>query len=189
MANARITAGIASSASFERQVKRIVAAKSLPKLERVVSVAQTEFDRIVAAEFVNDRSPDRRRGGRHLLGSSYGKVQANTTSGKIGTVEFGSNAPGKKLGALNYGSPPHSIDGDLVFPVAQRWSKGGRKARVITKQTFTPRQNAYLKNGAGSKTVSTDHVDHPGNAPHYMLQRALEFAVRSVFRQTINLKR
>lgn len=188
MANARVIRGLGNNSAFARQVETLSARKAKPILDAVARQAVIEFDAIVREDFVNDRPAHRRRTGRHLLGSSNARVLPGDGR-SIAKISLGSTAEGKKLGALNYGSPEHGIDGSpLAFPVAEKWNKGGRNKTKVTPMKFTGRQSAYLPTRGGN-TVVVDHVDHPGNAPHYMMERALERAVEKVLHQRVAIKR
>lgn len=185
MANARVTRTLAANSAFKRDINQVVAAETARRFAEVGRLAEQEFDRIVTAEFVNDRPPDRRRTGRHLLGSSNARVLWDGVGFPV-TISLGSTAEGKKLGALNYGSPPHAITGNLVFPVAERIAGGiGPKA---LKPKASRIRAAYGK-GNATYYVRTQEVRHPGNKPHHMLERALESAVRKTYRRSVVIAR
>lgn len=188
MANARVTRPLGRNSAFMADVHGAVAHKTAIKLDGVADQAVVEANRITAAELVNDRSPDRRKTGRHLLGSFNCRVVWDGVGFPV-ELSMGSTAEGKKLGAINYGSPPHTIEGNplLVFPVAERFA--GRTMRPQPVGVRPGRAKAYTRNKAGRATVATKVVNHPGNKPHFILERALERAVQGAYHVAVRLRK
>lgn len=185
MANARVTRKLSANSQFGRDVAHILAREAAHKFADVARLAEQEADRIVAAEFVNDRSPDRRRTGRHLLGSFNAHVEWDGQGFPV-SISLGSTAEGKKLGSLNYGSPAHSITGALVFPVAERLTAG---ATSTLKPKARRIQAAYGKGSKGAQYVRTSEVNHPGTKAKHFMERALESAVRKTYGQAVAARR
>lgn len=200
MAAERVTRTLTTNSTFARAVKKAGAAKMQARLDAVARSAEAAFDDIVRHEFVNDRSPDRRRTGRHLLGSSQATV--------VGTefplqIVIKSVAEGKKVGALNSGSPPHTITGNpwLVFPAGTKAAAGASavvpSAQALRstggKAAFSSGYGQFRKGSAKTanrgRTVRTHSVQHPGTAGHFFLQRALERAVQEAFGKSVRLRR
>lgn len=141
--------------------------------KRIVGRAQEFADRLCvqAAEemedevvgiirdlFIEDRPPHRRKKGRMRLVNSFEGVAVGLgTPNARAVLRTKPGADTGKIGALNNGSPPHSIDpvnGEFLwFPDPRR---GGG-----------PQWNAFGPNNFKSK-----HVDHPGNDPYLFMEQA-----------------
>lgn len=169
MAAVRVERGLSVNSQFMKAARKRGAAVTEKRLRGLAQVAEQAFDEIVGEDFVNDRSADRRRPGRHLLGSSVCTVEGGGDFPM--KLVLKSLAPSVKVNSLNYGAKPHEIRGSpfLYFPAASQSAK------------FPGRQAAYTRNRAGARAggrrIRTPQVDHPGNEPHNFLERALERAV------------
>ena len=95
-----------------------------------------------------------------------------------------SKANAKKVEALNYGSPPHSIDARtkpyLKFPRSP--------ARGATGGLFTPSPFASIHASDMGPYRRKDHVDHPGIAPGQFMEDAMTRVIRRTLHRSIVLK-
>lgn len=188
MTTVRVVRSLGSTSQFMRAARRKGATETARRLEAVARASEQAFDEIVGNEFANDRDPSRRKTGRHLVGSSHAEILWDSDDFPV-EIQISSLAESGKVNALNSGADPHPIYGSpwLVFPVAEK-----RKTGASNKSSARGVNRARSKR-AGSRranpTVRTDMVDHPGNAPHYFLQRALERAVNAAYAKAIRLKR
>lgn len=188
MANVRITRSISGNAAFGKQVENAVAEQTARRLLEVAADAERRTNDIVKAELVNDRSPDRRRHGAHLLGSFRCKVVLGPGGGFPMQLVMTSIAPGGAVNAQESGAKPHKIPGPVVFPVAQRW--GGKGAPAGHSPQAQRHAAAYGKNAAGNnRTVEAPFVMHPGNRPIGMMKRGLEAAVQAAYHQALVVRR
>lgn len=187
MANVRITRSLSRSSAFGQQVLEQVAAVTARRLIQVAADAEKRTNDIVKDEFVNDRAPDRRRAGAHLLGSFRCRIIHNNNGFPIKLV-MTSIAPGAKVNSLEGGAKPHVIPGPVVFPVAERWAKN-----KFGFGNVQPKANkfgaAYAKNAKGGKTVRAPAVRHPGVGAHHMMARGLEGAVQAAYHQAVVAQR
>lgn len=175
----RITRTLGANSAFAAKVKAAAEPQVRRQLEELSAIAKEEFNNIVSAEFSNDRAPERRRTGRHLLGSARVVISGSTFPLQ---VTISSLAEGAKVASLDKGSRPHIIQGNpyLYFPAAKQGAYSPRRQAVATAQS---------RNKAGFRTIKAASVNHPGTAAHHFLERALERAVQRVYRQALNLGR
>lgn len=199
MVNVRVTRSISGNSTFAQQVKKVASAKTFPKMRKVADAAVREADSIVADEFVNDRPPERRRSGRHLLGSFKADTDWNGRDFPV-TVTLRSSAPGVKLNSLNNGSRPHTIPGNpkLSFPKGPANPVSGSERFVPQPQRFARaygtqrpgnREATKRQFTNGVRNTVVDKVNHPGTKPSYFLERAIERAVQATYGQAVKMKR
>lgn len=178
----RITRSLAGNSAFAAQVEAATAKKAAKMLQRAADLAVVEANKIIAAEFVNDRDPDRRRHGAHLLNSISVDVEWDGRSFPI-LLTARSSAPKAKVGALEKGAPPHEITAvntdRLAFPSNQRGIAKDASARSIARaNAYGPFGSTPKQKGKLARPVS---VWHPGNQhPRHFMQRALDRAVETV---------
>lgn len=184
-AKVRVTRSLAGNSAFAAQVEAATAKKAAKMLQRAADLAVIEANKIIAAEFVNDRDPDRRRHGAHLLGSISVDVEWDGRTFPI-TLVARSSAPKAKVGALEKGAPPHTITAvntdRLAFPSNQR---GLSVVSIIAAGKTAARHNAHgpfgNKPNQRGKLARPVSVNHPGNQhPRHFMERALNRAVRKV---------
>lgn len=173
--------------AFARKLEAATARKLAAKATRIAELARDESNRIISAEMVEDRATVRRKNRqRHLLGSVEVDLIWDGRTFPIG-FQARSLAEKHKVGALEYGSPPHKIRAVnkefLVFPNSRitgyattRDSQGGvvRLEPSYQKRTSRARQQAW----GNTPTVKKVEVDHPGNRPYKFLERGLRRAIK-----------
>lgn len=185
-----VTRGLGANSAFIRQVRKQAASVTERKMQAIAQDAERRADEIVQKEYVTDRPSERRRPGRHLLGSFHAEVEWNGQDFPV-AVTLRSSAPMIKVNSLNFGSDPHAIQGNpkLSFPNTQVAS--GSFAHVPSAARFAQAYGTQRKKGkkGGVANVVVKKVQHPGTGAGFFLQRALEAAVQAAYRQAINLKR
>lgn len=174
----RLTVGrnLNGTSAFAIKARRQGAKRLAAQLEKVGERAVSIADEITRAEFITDRPADRRKGGRHLLGSYRHRVVWDGVDFPV-RLELFSLADPAKVNALESGADPHTITPVnavwLVFPKAGgRTTSIGALGDIKFSGVRQPRQ-AY---GGGAK-ARVKEVHHPGNLPHNMMRRALDRAV------------
>lgn len=184
-AAARITRPLGPNSAFMKAARHKGAAETARRLNNVAKRAEQIFDEIVQSELVNDRAADRRKTGRHLLGSANAQVEWDGVEFPV-VLSLGSLAESAKVNSLNHGSKAHTITGNpwLVFPVASRGAPKGQGAGVRVA-----RAAAYGRQRKGSPTVRTNSVNHPGTKAYYFIERALERAVEEAYQKSLRLRR
>jgi len=182
----RIQRNPAAEAAFAAKVKRQGARRLAEKLERVGADAVRRTDDIVRAELVNDRIPERRRGGRHLLGSFRYRVLWDGVTFPV-TLEMYSLANPAKVNAMESGAKAHRIYANnalfLTFPRGDRSSSLGSlgDTRLSTSRGRPQIRQGYRGRATGAAMVAVGMVNHPGNLPHNMMERGLNGAVEAAF--------
>lgn len=177
---------LGSNSAFAKAIEEASEPQIFQLMDEVAREAETRADEIVAAEFNNGRSPDRRRAGPHLLGNFVGSVDRTPGGRVIGTITLRSRAAGVKVAALNYGSNAHAIGADgrwLKFP---RSDLGGQYKR--SSSYFAKRQSLGAKGGGRNVNVRGP-IEHPGTVASHFLERALEQAVRTRLRTPVTIPR
>lgn len=178
----RVTRGLTTNTVFGRQLEAAVNAAIAKDADRLAAEAVRRVDAIVAKEFNNARTGDRRRPGKHLHGSFTAKVTVGSGPYPV-VITLESDAPTVKVKSLNKGSAPHEIGAD-----------GGRIAfRSGTTGGQTRRGAAFFKQRqavpSGRGVVVKGPVQHPGTLPSWFMQRALEQAVAAVYHKTVRIPR
>lgn len=163
MAHERI--GFAHGAGVGSEIAKHLADVAVEDVATRIAALAQEFKQaandLVMAELITDRQGPRSKGGRKLLGSFEVKITRSPHGPYPIEVAMSSRADSRKVGALEYGSPGHSIlpDGKfLYFP----YNPGG-----------PPAGNAYESSGFLAK-IDKVGVSHPGNRAHHFMRRALE---------------
>ena len=184
--------------------------KQMEKLEQDVV---NDVEARVAALYQprNDARRRRVKGELHLHGSFRCQFEHD---GFPTSLRLWSVARDEKVNALNYGASPHRIrggkgkDGMLWFPRrgigesgASSAQRRGRAVRggpggggVPTPRLPAPRR-FFTSPGAGAQAsgkrplVKTREVQHPGIAPSYFMELALENGVEMVLRKRVRLPR
>lgn len=159
----------------------------------------------------NSKYRRRVKGERHLHGSFRCQFQ---NEGFPTSLLLWSEARDQKVNALNYGARPHTITGEkgkhgmLWFPKVgfgeSSASAARRRGRAVrggaggggrpTPRLAAPRR-FYQSTGAGPQAsgkrplVKTKEVQHPGIAPSYFMELALENSVERVLRKQVRLPR
>ena len=185
----RVSQTLAGSSAFAAAVSRQVARKLAARLDQVGLDAVRRCDAIVAAELVNDRPANRRRGGRHLLGSFRHEVIWNGSTFPVSIRLFSLASP-VKVNAMESGADPHPINAingpTLVFPGFNLKSGKGAAASTFVGQLgdtkfSSVRGTSQIRQAYGNAGVLArpKKVDHPGNLPHSMMERALKAAVEA----------
>lgn len=180
MATVRVTRSLSQNSAFGREIANLTAKQTAKRFQQVADLAVQNANAIVSAELVNDRPPDRRKTGRHLLGSFVGKVIWNGSGFPV-VVQLSSLAESGKVASIEKGAKPHDIvakSGFLVFPVAQRFGPG-------KKGSSGKFSAAYAK----GTTILTPAVRHPGNKAYAPMRRGLERAVQQVYHRSITLQK
>lgn len=192
----RITRSLNNSSGFAKAVEAAAAQQAYRQLKAVIDQAETEAKRIVSSELVNDRPVLRRKkGARHLLGGIKMEVDFPNGANTFPIVMTGRAVGDQhKIGALEFGSPPHKISAvnaeRLVFPSSGdvRATKKGDDGSIIRlesgKASKRQRGQALANNNRLSrqKLVKTESVNHPGNRAYHFLQRGMERAIRAAFK-------
>lgn len=178
--------GLGNNSAFAKAIRDAAAPEVMRMLQETAKDAERRADEIVAREFNNGRSPDRRRPGPHLLGNFVG--EANRTSGGnlIGQVTLRSRAAAVKVKALNYGSSPHEIGAGgewLKFPRSEIGGQYKKNAKYFKQR------KAQGSQAGGKYVVVKGPVEHPGTLGSHFLERALEQAVRARLRSTVIIPR
>lgn len=180
-----VTRGLSANSGFARSLEGAIARKVAAQLQAVVDDAAAEAKRVVSTELVNDRPPLRRKkGARHLLGGISAEVEWDGVGFPV-TLVGRAIGDQHKIGALEFGSPPHRIRAVnaefLIFPstkgVATEVGRGGSIIRLESGKRPTPRARAQAYRSGGR--VQTKEVRHPGNRAYRFLERGLERAVRA----------
>lgn len=180
----RVTRSLNSNSSFAQQVSAAAAKKAAKKMETVRKDAEAEIRKIITAEFVNDRPPERRKHGVHLLNSISVEMVWDGRNFPIHLVAR-SKAPKGAVAAQEFGSKPHVIFSKsgkpLAFPstkgAATEIGRGGSVVRLENSTRPTSRGRAQAYGGTG-RLARPMRVMHPGTKPHHFLRRGLELAVK-----------
>lgn len=196
MGRVQVTRSLASSSKFADSVARAAASEAYARLSAVVAEAEAEAKRIVTAELVTDRPPLRRKKGAARLLNGIQVVLETPNGPQSFPIVLVGKARGNqhKIGALEFGSPPHGIDAVnapfLVFPSSgdARSSKRGADGGIIRLESGGRSQRQTKQGFANNnrlsrqKLVRTTHVEHPGNRPYGFLRRGMERAVKAALR-------
>lgn len=195
MAGVRVTRTLNNQSAFARSVEQATAKAAFKQLSAVVDEAENEAKRVVSTELVNDRTGYRRKKGAARLLNGIQVVLDQPNGPGTFPVNMIGKARGdqKKIAALEFGSPPHSIEPNeadrLVFPSSGDARSTSRAAdgSVIRlesgKASLRARQQGLAKNNrlARQKLVKADYVEHPGNRAYGFLRRGMERAIRAAF--------
>lgn len=189
-----VTRSLASSSSFARQVEAAAAKQAVKKLRAVTDDATVEANRLIAQKLVIDRGKYRHKEGtRHLYGSVKVEVEWD---GRSFPVTLVAKAIGnqKKIGALEYGSPPHVITARNAPTLAITSTKGvateiGRGGAIVrlesgNKPSARAQSQARTSNNPLSRSLRLAKpvsVNHPGNRAYGFLRGGLEKAVQKAF--------
>lgn len=185
-----------SDSAFANAVAAAASRKVATVLNGIKDDLEREANALVRAELVTDRPPARRkRGARKLEGSMVAVVEFDGTFPI--NVSLTSRAERRKVAALEFGSPPHSIWAVnkplLVFPstqgrAAEFGAKGKRHflqpaSRTKAYAAGSNRRQLQAYGRSGSGVIRTPHVYHPGNQPYHFLQRAMDKVIRRALSQ------
>lgn len=180
MGTVRVSRGLSPNSNVMRQI-RAQGAKQIHEVGlRAAHEAVKRADALVLKLYVNDRPPERRRHGRHLLGSFVGEVTSPSGVFPV-VVRLRSLAPGVKVNSLNNGSRAHTITAKnapfLVFPTsgAPATQKFGR--------------HVYGTQAKGGKFARHKSVQHPGTKGDHFLEQALEQAVQATYHKAVHIPR
>lgn len=174
----RLTVGrnLNGTSSFAVKARKQGAKRLAAQLEKIGEQAVKLADDFTRAEFITDRPADRRKGGRHLLGSYRHRVVWDGQDFPV-RLELFSLADPAKVNALESGADPHEITPVnsiwLTFP---RAGAGTTSIGALGDIKFAGTKNAKQAYGGGAK-ARVKKVNHPGNLPHNMMRRALDQAV------------
>ena len=180
---------------------------AMRKLEQeVVNDVEARVDALYKPR--NDKRRRRYPGELHLHGSFRCQFQGDEFPTAL---LLWSEARDEKVNALNYGSNPHKIpgnegskgkDGMLWFPRrgigesgALMARKGRRAVRTAPGTRISAPRRFFQSPGAGAQAsgkrplVKTKEVQHPGIAPSYFMEIALEQGVERVLRKRVRLPR
>lgn len=154
----RVSQTLAGSSAFAAAVSRQVARKLAARLDQVGLDAVRRCDAIVAAELVNDRPANRRRGGRHLLGSFRHEVIWNGSTFPVSIRLFSLASP-VKVNAMESGADPHPISAingpTLVFPGFNAKSGKGLARRRSSASWGTPSSPALVAHHRSVRRTAT----------------------------------
>lgn len=179
MARAQLIKGLGTNSAFARQVETQVARKTRAQLDRVAAQVVEATNNIVAKEFVNDRSPERRRPGRHLLGSFVCDVEWDGHSFPI-RLRLRSLAPGVKVNSLNSGSREHVIS---AAPGQRlRFPKTPYRAGV-------PNAYRYQQAHGSGRWTRVEAVNHPGTIDKQFMERGMAYGVRVGYGKVVTVRR
>ena len=173
--------------ALAKKIEAATAKKAAKIMDELRAEVVAEVNAIVAAEFVNDRDPKRRKAGRHLLNSFECQVEWDGRSFPI-ELAVRSGANKAKVAALEWGSEPHEISAvnadRLAFPSNTRGpatgqTSQGTRARAGARPSVRARSQAYgpIGNtaGAAGRLARPETVWHPGNPnPRHFMKRAVE---------------
>lgn len=180
----RITRTITGRSAFGQELEQLSAKKLAAALEVVGRDAVRRCEAIVAAELVNDRIPERRnpKGSRHLLGSFRHEVIWDGRNLPV-TIRLYSLANPAKVNAMESGADPHKIvavnAAFLTFPKGNRSTYIGALGDIKFSGSRGKPQIRQAYRGSGTAMTKVEAVDHPGNMPHSMMERALNAAIDS----------
>jgi hypothetical protein len=180
----RVARNLNASSAFAEKLKRQGAKRLARRLEQIGADAVRRCDVIVSAELVNDRLPERRRGGRHLLGSFRYEVVWDNVSFPV-SLRLYSLANPAKVNAMESGADPHRIAAVnatfLSFPRGGRSSTVGilGDTKLSTSRGRPQIRQGYRGRSTGTAMTRLKSVEHPGNLPHSMMERALNAAVEA----------
>jgi len=181
LARVRVVQSVTARNALGKKIAGAGAAKLYREANAIGADAVKRCNAIVAAEMVNDRIPERRRPGRHLLGSFQYEIVGDPAHLPVSIRVFSSANPAK-VNALMSGAKPHRITANEAFLVFPR----GNASTSISADgvpTFSTRRGkgqvhqAYT--GKGKSMTKVQSVNHPGNAPHHVMQRALTAAAKA----------
>lgn len=184
-ARLRITRRLNSNSAFAHQMEGVAARRLAKALDAIGEEAVRRCDDIVAKELVNDRIPERRRPGRHLLGSFRHEVIWDGRTLPV-TIRLYSLADSAKVNAMERGADPHTITAVnavwLTFPrqaVGKRATSPGAlgDTKFSTKRGKPQIQQGYRGQSTGAAMTKVKSVNHPGNLPHSMMKIALNGAI------------
>lgn len=150
-----------------RDIRQESSRQMAKTLDAVADRAVAAANAIVDSEMEYREGRRHKKGTRHLSGSFKCEVIWDGVDWPV-TLEMRSVANERKVEALEFGAEAHSIFGNpyLYFSVPPKAMK--------------------YSTGKPGKVRATE-VDHPGNAPYEMMQRALESAVQEAYGIAIDL--
>lgn len=186
-ARLKVTRSLTSNSAFGRQIEQLSARRIARALDSIGDDAVRRCDQIVSAELVNDRIPERRKPGRHLLGSFRYEVIWDGRSLPVSLKLYSLADPGK-VNALERGADPHTITASnalwLTFPRTARSTWTGALGDIkFSGIGPTQRQQGYR--GSGKSMTKIKSVEHPGNLPYSFMERALNAAMRDRLRSAL----
>lgn len=153
LARATITHSLRNDSAFARELQKAAAGEMASKVNAIGLDAVRRTEANIAADFVNDRIPQRRKPGRHLLGSIRHRLIWDGVNFPI-RLEIYSLATPAKVNSLEFGAAGHTIAGSLVFPYTPAGQRGtGNQAKKPYGPLFTGTKNKFIK---------TPSVKHPG---------------------------
>jgi hypothetical protein len=176
-------------------------------MERVEQQVVNDVEARVAQLYKRRTDARRRRypSERHLHGSFRCQFEHD---GFPTSLRLWSEARDEKVNALNYGSNPHTITGKngqgglLWFPRrglgqsgASMAKRGRRAVRTAPGTRIAAPRRFFESAGAGAQAsgkrplVKIKEVQHPGIAPSYFMEIALEQGVERVLRKRVRLPR
>lgn len=173
-----VTRGLNRNSQFAKAALKKGRAKLAPKIQAIADDAVRRAEAHIAEDLITDRpgGPTGRRksGARRLKGS----IRVQVIDGGDGTFPFtirlSSRAEEKKVAALEFGAPAHTIAArnadQLWLPKA---IKGNKASQAYTTTKFP----------AGPE------VEHPGNKAYRFMTRGLEEAASAALSRAIRLKR
>lgn len=173
---------VSLNSSFARELRAAGMIKVAEQAQAIAQDAVDETNKIVTKEYVVDRPPNRRKGGRHLLGSFRAQVIPAPPGGlvRIKMRSFGTNPD--KVNALNDGSPPHVIPAP---PGGLRFPRGTPRGAVPS--THRPSALRFRQGYGGPQILIKTKVDHPGTGAGRFMQRGLERAVQRAYGSKVSV--
>lgn len=174
-----VTRTLNNQSQFAKAALKKGKAKLAPKLQAIADDAVQRAEALVAAELINDRPSSRRHAGTRKMRGSF---RAEVIDGGDGTfpftVKLTSRANEAKVKALEWGSPPHTIE---ARNADQLW--------LPSLPGKPPVSNAAIQAYTTKKWPVGPSVEHPGNKPYMFMHRALEAAASAALHRAIRLKR
>jgi len=198
------------NSAFANRVRSAAARQVRPMLQAVADDAAMRANAYVEANYQRRTDDVRRRdpSAPHLHGSFTGTVEG--TEFPI-TIALRSSAPDVVVHSLNSGARAHTIRArnapHLRFPAEgvgasagyfqANLRKGVRRVRgtrqggqrVPRPQRFSASPAASAQASSGKPLIKTLEVNHPGIAPSYFMELAVEGAVRTALRASVRLAR
>jgi hypothetical protein len=173
----RVSVSPLAASSLERKVTRAAANRAFRTATFLADRMEIHVVQVVREKFVTDRPsggklPRHKKNTPHLINSFRGFVEGGPNDLPIDAVlgiKRGVNE--KKIAALEYGSPPHAMQGVpwLAWP------------RDVSEEGFLDREdqrrrlrNAYGRPGRGGNKIfaTQEIIVHPGNKPYGMMAEA-----------------
>lgn len=176
-----VTHGLSGNSGLARAIEQAGARALRRKLEGIEAAVKQEIEAEIAQDFNNGRSGFLSKGDTKLLGSIIVQLEGEEFPF---TLSVGSHADPGKVGALEFGSHAHTIEGNpLLYFESARIGRGkaagigaGRSSGVLGPGKISG--GVGSRGGSSRQLTKTPSVRHPGNRPYRFMRIGLERAVR-----------